>query len=100
MIETNPLHKFAISIKSEGFDEGDGLACKLIFTYKPKYPDEAPIIEIDDKDVLDDAFDKEELLTHLYKEVIVIKFPVTLNFSNSGFTNKISRRQIMDLPIH
>lgn len=72
VIDTSPFHKFAISIKSEGFDEGSGLACKLIFTYTQKYPDEGPLIEIEDKDNLDDeAFDKQELLTHLYKEVIV-----------------------------
>lgn len=68
VIDTKPFHKFAIAIKSDGFDENDGLACKLIFTYTPKYPDEGPIIEIDDKDN-DDNFDKQELLSHLYKEV-------------------------------
>lgn len=71
VIDTNPFHKFAISIKSEGFDEGDGVACKLIFTYTQKYPDEGPLIEIEEKENIEDAFDKQELLTHLYKEVKV-----------------------------
>ncbi|XP_049869807.1 RWD domain-containing protein 1 [Pectinophora gossypiella] len=65
VIEKEPFHKFSIPIKSEGFDEGDGLACQLVFTYTAKYPDEIPVIEIENEENFDDIVDKEELLTHL-----------------------------------
>ncbi|CAG9795299.1 unnamed protein product [Diatraea saccharalis] len=65
IIEKEPFHKFSIPIKSEGFDDGEGLACQLIFTYTAKYPDELPIIEIDNEENFDDVVEKKELLTHL-----------------------------------
>lgn len=68
IIDAQPFHKFSIPIKSEGFDDGDGLACQLIFTYVAKYPDELPLIEIDNEENFDDVVDKTELLTHLTEE--------------------------------
>lgn len=68
VIETKPFHKFSIPIKSEGFDDGEGLACHLVFTYTSKYPDELPIIEIDNEENFDNIVDKEELLTHLAEQ--------------------------------
>lgn len=70
VIETKPFHKFSIPIKSEGFDEGEGLACQLVFTYTAKYPDELPIIEIEDDENFDDIVDKDELLSHLTEQVM------------------------------
>ncbi|CAH0702765.1 unnamed protein product [Spodoptera exigua] len=68
IIETKPFHKFSIPIKSEGFDDGEGLACQLVFTYTAKYPDEVPIIEIEDEENFDDVVDKDELLSHLTEQ--------------------------------
>ncbi|XP_022836583.1 RWD domain-containing protein 1-like [Spodoptera litura] len=70
IIETKPFHKFSIPIKSEGFDEGEGLACQLVFTYTAKYPDEVPVIEIEDEENFDDVVDKDELLSHLTEQVM------------------------------
>lgn len=40
-----------------------------MFTYRAKYPDELPQIEIDNEDNFDDIVEKEELLTHLDEQV-------------------------------
>lgn len=72
VIETKPFHKFSIPIKSEGFDEGEGLACQLVFTYTAKYPDELPVIEIEDEENFDDLVDKDELLSHLTEQVMLL----------------------------
>lgn len=72
VLETKPFQKFSIPIKSEGFDDGDGLACQLVFTYTAKYPDEIPIVEIDDEENFDDIVEKDELLAHLTEQVITI----------------------------
>lgn len=68
-METEPFHKFSIPIKSEGFDDGEGLACQLTFTYTSKYPDEVPVIEIENEENFDNIVDKEELLAHLIEQV-------------------------------
>ncbi|XP_059056659.1 RWD domain-containing protein 1 [Achroia grisella] len=68
ILEIEPIHKFSIPIKSETFDEGEGLSCQLVFTYTPKYPDELPIIEIDNDENLDSVVDKNELLAHLTEQ--------------------------------
>ncbi|KAL4719101.1 hypothetical protein ACJJTC_010881, partial [Scirpophaga incertulas] len=65
IIDTKPYHRFSIPIKSEGFDEGDGLSCQLIFTYTQKYPDELPVIEIDNEENFENTVDKKELLRYL-----------------------------------
>lgn len=67
IIEKEPFHKFSIPIKSEGFDDGEGLACQLIFTYTAKYPDELPVIEIEE-DNFDDEAVMDELLAHLSEQ--------------------------------
>lgn len=71
VLETEPFHKFSIPIKSEGFDDGEGLACQLTFTYTAKYPDDLPLIEIEDEENFDDIVSKEELLEHLVEQVII-----------------------------
>ena len=43
-------NKFKINVYTEGFrEEQDGLCCNLVFTYMPKYPDDKPIVEIEDE---------------------------------------------------
>ncbi|KAJ2951883.1 hypothetical protein O0L34_g4133 [Tuta absoluta] len=68
IIEKEPFHKFSIPIKSEGFDDGDGLACQLVFTYTTKYPDEVPGIDIENEENFDDVVEKKELLDHLFEQ--------------------------------
>lgn len=54
-------------ISTEGFDETDppvGLKCYLVFTYTEKYPDTAPVVEIeDDENFSDDC--ESQLLAHI-----------------------------------
>lgn len=40
-----------------------------MFTYTAKYPDELPIIEIENEDNFDDIVEKDELLNHLIEQV-------------------------------
>ncbi|CAD7085379.1 unnamed protein product [Hermetia illucens] len=49
VLQTEPFHKFKITIATEEYnsEEESGLVCGLIFTYTAKYPDEAPIVEIE-----------------------------------------------------
>ncbi|CAF4814420.1 unnamed protein product [Pieris macdunnoughi] len=67
-LQNKPYHKFSIPIKSEGFDDGDGLACHLVFTYTPKYPEELPIIEVTNEENFEDVVDKNEILKHLMEQ--------------------------------
>lgn len=57
-------------IKSEGYDDGEGLACRLTFTYTSKYPDELPVIEIDNEDNFDEVISTDSLLEYLMEQVI------------------------------
>lgn len=68
VLETKPFHKFSIPIKSETYEEGQGLSCYLVFTYTAKYPDEIPIIEIDNEDCSDGSNHTTELLQHLNEQ--------------------------------
>ncbi|XP_065371555.1 RWD domain-containing protein 1 [Calliphora vicina] len=71
ILETEPFHKFQIPIATEEYDkeQGDnGLACYLVFTYTPTYPDEAPLVEIDEPVNFDDGYEKR-LLEHVEKSI-------------------------------
>lgn len=70
ILATEPFHKFKIPILTEEFieQEENGIACKLVFTYTEKYPDEAPIIEIEDSVNLDNN-SLQLLLEHINKTV-------------------------------
>lgn len=50
MLANEPYHKFSIPIKSEEYEADaeteNGLTCELVFTYTAKYPDEGPVVEI------------------------------------------------------
>ncbi|GBP63513.1 RWD domain-containing protein 1 [Eumeta japonica] len=67
VIETEPFPRFRIPIKSEGFEDEQGLACTLTFTYTSKYPEESPIIEVDNVENFDEN-DANALLTHLKQQ--------------------------------
>lgn len=64
-------HKFKIPIATEEYlaeEEENGLACKLVFTFTPTYPDEAPEVEIEDQINFEDNHEKM-LLEHLHKTI-------------------------------
>ncbi|XP_028131594.1 RWD domain-containing protein 1 [Diabrotica virgifera virgifera] len=65
-----PLHKFSIPIKTEEFEPEteNGLSCDLVITYTPKYPEEAPIIELENFENFDDEY--EQLLLDYLNEQI------------------------------
>lgn len=51
-------------------DQDNGLACKLVFTYTEKYPDTAPLVEIEDPVDFEDDYETR-LLEHI-KETVSI----------------------------
>lgn len=64
VLSTVPYHKFQIRISTEEFnreDEDNGLACQLVFTYTEKYPDSAPLVEIDEPTDFEDGYEGELL---------------------------------------
>ncbi|XP_067619319.1 RWD domain-containing protein 1 [Eurosta solidaginis] len=71
VLEREPFYKFSISIATEEYndeEESSGLACKLVFTYTPNYPDEAPEVAIEDPVNLEDMYE-QKLLEHLKKTI-------------------------------
>lgn len=70
VLSTSP-HKFNIAIRTEEYDtetESNGLACQLVFTYTEKYPDTAPLVEIEDPVNFEDDYE-EKLLDHIKETV-------------------------------
>lgn len=65
IISTKP-YKFSIPIKTDDydFDNEVGLGCDLVLTYTDKYPEEAPIVEIENSDSFVEDY-IPELLSHL-----------------------------------
>lgn len=75
VVSTSP-HKFNITIRTEEYDvetESNGLACQLVFTYTEKYPDTAPLVEIDNSINFEDDFE-EKLLEHVNETVCIHYF--------------------------
>lgn len=70
VLETSPFHKFAIPIKSEEYEteSGNGFACRLEFTYTPKYPDEPLIISIEDEENFEQD-DVKNLMQYLEEQM-------------------------------
>lgn len=69
MLEREPRIIFKIGICTEDFQETqDGLSCDLVFTFPMKYPDEAPIIAIEE-DNFEDEMLNEKLLDSLKASV-------------------------------
>lgn len=69
-MSTGP-HKFGIQISTEEYDaetESNGLACQLVFTYTQKYPDTAPLVEIENPVNFEDDYE-EQLLEHIKQSV-------------------------------
>lgn len=70
ILETEPFDKFAITINSEEYEPetGNGVSCRLEFTYTPKYPEEPLLISIDSMDNFDKS-DEENLMDCLNEEM-------------------------------
>lgn len=84
VLETEPFHKFRLPIATEEFqvDEPDnGLACKLVFTYTEKYPDTAPVIEVEDPVNFDEDYHLDERLIEHINEVVTENLGMEMIFS-------------------
>jgi len=70
ILETGPFHKFSIEIKSEEYEPEteNGLSCRLEVTYTAKYPDEAPVISIEDPENFEDDH-VEKLMEYLDEQI-------------------------------
>lgn len=72
VLEVEPYHKFSIPIATENFydaeNDEEGLSCQLVFTYTSKYPDAAPIVEVEETKNFE--LDQEEkLIEHVTESV-------------------------------
>lgn len=80
-------HSFKIKICTETFNrenEDNGLACQLVFTYTDKYPDTAPLVEIEDKVEFQDDYEKK-LLEHIQETVgNRLQFSIRSNADNNN----------------
>ncbi|XP_029046003.1 RWD domain-containing protein 1 [Osmia bicornis bicornis] len=70
ILATEPFYTFAIPIKTEEYEpeSGNGISCRLEFTYTPKYPDEPLLISIEDQENFEDG-DDEKLKEHLTEQI-------------------------------
>lgn len=71
VLQSEPLHRFKLPIATTEYDqevETEGLSCKLVFTYTEKYPDTAPLVEIEDPENFRDGYE-EGLLEHIQETV-------------------------------
>lgn len=71
VLGTEPYYQFEIPIKSDEFDSDKhdiALSCCLKFEYVEKYPDEPPIVEIED--VVGFEEEENELKEYLTQQVI------------------------------
>lgn len=70
VLATEPFYTFAIPIKTEEYEPetGNGLGCRLEFTYTSKYPDEPLLISITEQENFEDD-DDEKLKAHLAEQM-------------------------------
>ncbi|XP_023334173.1 RWD domain-containing protein 1 [Eurytemora carolleeae] len=63
-------HRFTIPVKTEEYneDEGEGRYVLLKFTFTPKYPSEAPLVEFEETENIDDVH-LDELHKHLEEQI-------------------------------
>ncbi|MCL4123291.1 UNVERIFIED_CONTAM: hypothetical protein GTU68_003601 [Idotea baltica] len=96
ILETEPLYKFKIIVKSEDYDEEDdeneGAAVDLIFEYTPTYPDEPPVVEVcpvhnlEDQNIEDL---KNELLEQCTENLGMVMVFTLVSFTLEWINNKI-----------
>ncbi|CAL7937480.1 unnamed protein product [Xylocopa violacea] len=70
ILVTEPFYTFAIPIKTEEYepDTGNGLSCRLEFTYTAKYPDEPLLISIEEHENFEEGGEKQ-LKEHLAEQM-------------------------------
>jgi hypothetical protein len=50
VLDDEKRNKFKINVYTEGYqEEKDGLSCDLVFTFRNNYPDEKPLVEIEEE---------------------------------------------------
>ena len=78
VLEENPYHVFTMPIKTEGFEEEseDGLFILLKVTYTAKYPEELPLIELEECVNIDEYDLRSHLMEHLTEQVIFMGTPI------------------------
>jgi len=71
VLEENPYHVFTMPIKTEGFEEEseDGLFILLKVTYTAKYPEELPLIELEECVNIDEYDLRSHLMEHLTEQM-------------------------------
>lgn len=81
-------NKFKINVCTDGFREDqDGLCCDLVFTYLPKYPDEKPIVEIEEE--INFESDIKEKVVDAIKNCIEENIGSEMIFSIVGCTQEL-----------
>lgn len=70
LLSAEPQYKFSIPIKTEEYepDSENGLSCDLVITYTSKYPEESPIIEIENPENFEEDYETN-LLTYLDEQI-------------------------------
>ncbi|CAM1295570.1 RWDD1 (predicted) [Pycnogonum litorale] len=81
ILQTEPYHQILIDLTPEASNDEDNIvSVTLKFTYIEKYPDELPVMEIEDSTNLDDE-EHENLLTILEEQVNVHNVISIINFN-------------------
>lgn len=74
VLADEPIHKFKLGISTENYNtenDDNGLSCQLVFTYTEKYPDTAPLVEVEDSVNFEGDHEKR-LLDHINETVLNI----------------------------
>ena len=73
VLEEKPYHVFTMPIKTEDFEEEseNGLFILLKITYTPKYPEELPMLELEECVNIDEYDLRSDLFEHLTEQVSV-----------------------------
>ena len=71
VLQTEPHHIFTIPVKSDNYDEDEenGLFAVIKISYTPEYPEQLPILELEDCVNIDEYNLRNELLEHLTQQV-------------------------------
>lgn len=71
VLQTEPHHVFTIPVKSDNYDEDEenGLFAVIKISYTPEYPEQLPILELEDCVNIDEYHLRNELLEHLTQQM-------------------------------